>query len=76
MALSPFEEIDPEIRQEWLDHHVTRAYLHSLKQMADRISEGVLWSCQEVHIEPQRLQIAGGELKGIGFALELARKPR
>jgi len=76
MALSPFEEIDPEIRQEWLDHHVTRAYLHSLKQTADRIADGVLLTSQGENINVGRLQVAGGELRALGFALELARKPR
>jgi len=71
---TPFERIDSEMRRDWHNHPVTQAYLATLADCRRQLATYMLQRCEEVAMDKRLddLRIAGGERKGIAFAIELA----
>lgn len=70
---SPFEKLDPETREEWLENPTTRAFFRSIAAHRQDVVDQILDQVKGGH-EYARLASMGGELRALDFYTVLVTK--
>jgi hypothetical protein len=70
---TPFERMDLEVRQEWLMHPATEAFVETLTAELKRVTEAVMAGLLDGGaVDPAKYARMGGMLHALGFAVNLA----
>ncbi len=76
MGDSPFDKIDDDLRREWQEGPVTRAFVGTLLAYRKELADGVLEVIKSDRFQSSQLSSTGGELRAIDYVMLLATRER
>lgn len=73
---TPYEKIDNETRQDWLDSATTQAFLATIRELHDQRREGVVLSAMNGGVDESHYRFDGGAITAFRMMLDLATRQK